>query len=152
MYQCTSPTKHERSYKSPRHIDLAKLSNPTARHSPTSCEPQINMQFSLSTLMITLALLGGSQAVVVCSGYNSPARACVPPCTSMAIALNEVLETPGTNCIYNSDSDGGFNLRICSGSELSGRCSNLSDQPREDITGDFNWHTPGTNSILRTGN
>ena len=74
------------------------------------------------------------------------------PCTNMFISMGEVLEVPGTNCIYNSDSDGGFDLRICSGSQLSGRCSDLVAQRREDITGSFNWHTPGTNSILRTGN
>lgn len=63
---------------------------------------------------------------------------CSGPCTNFYISLNEVINTPGTNCIYNPDSDGGFNLRVCSGANLSGRCSNMQSLPRSDITGDFN--------------
>jgi hypothetical protein len=99
-----------------------------------------------------LALFNGANAVVVCSGFNAATGGCENPCTNFDISLGEIIETPGTNCIFNSDTDPGFDLRICSGADLSGPCSDLGSAPRVDITGDFNWHTPNTNSIERTGN
>ncbi|KAK4189259.1 hypothetical protein QBC35DRAFT_450407 [Podospora australis] len=97
------------------------------------------------------ALIGTSQAVFVCSGFNSVTGGCEQPCTEISIGDGQLFNTPGTNCIFNADNDPGFDLKICSGANLGPPCSFLHDQPRVDITGDFNWHTPGTGSILRTG-
>lgn len=76
--------------------------------------------------------------------------ACSGPCLHYDIDIDTRVDTPGTNCIYNHDYDVGFNLLVCSGSDLTGDCYNLQELPKTDITGNFNWHTPGTNSILRT--
>ncbi|KAK3332646.1 hypothetical protein B0T19DRAFT_439466 [Cercophora scortea] len=106
----------------------------------------------IATALTALAVLvGTSKAVFVCSGFNSATGGCEQPCTEFSIVLNEELEVPGTNCIFNADNDPGFNLLVCSGSELGTPCTSLSNIARVDITGDFNWHTPNTNSIKRTG-
>lgn len=104
-------------------------------------------------LLALLTFLATAKAVEVCSGFNSGTGGCVPgTCTNFDIAENEIIETPGTNCIFNSNTDTDFNLMICGGPNLSGGCTQLSNQPRVTITGDFNWDTPNTGSIQRNGN
>lgn len=62
------------------------------------------------------------------------------------------LNVPGTQCIYNPASDTGFDMLVCNTADLRGKCSNLQDLQRVNIGGYWNWYTPGTASMKRTGN
>lgn len=111
-----------------------------------------NVRLYFPTLAALIALFRTAQAVVVCSGYNGITGGCERPRTDFHISIYQTINTPDTNCIYNSDKDTGFNLVVCSGPDLSGECTNMDGLPRVDITGDFNWWTPGPGSICRIGN
>lgn len=111
------------------------------------------MQFQLSTLVGLLAIFTTANAVTLCSDFDPATGGCVGTCTDFDISLHQaIFDVPATNCIFNTVDNPGFDLQICSGTELEVPCSDLAQQPRVTITGDFNWFTPNTHSILRTGN
>jgi hypothetical protein len=108
------------------------------------------MQPSPIFLAALLSTISSVAAVSVCSEYDPFVGGCTGNCTPYTINVGEVIETPGTQCIYNSDSNGAFDLTICSGSNLSGTYNDLKSIPSKIIGGQYNWHTPGTGSIKRT--
>jgi len=109
------------------------------------------MQFQIILISALMAFIGGSNAITVCTGYDSNSGACTGTCEPFDIQTGQEINVPQTACIFNSDQDTGFDAEICSQSNLGGSCSFLSNRRRVDITGDFNWDAGEfTFSILRT--
>ncbi|PVH93782.1 hypothetical protein DM02DRAFT_661631 [Periconia macrospinosa] len=110
------------------------------------------MQLSISHFASIAAFFATANAVGICTAINPDGSCIASTCRFVDIAVGQTINVPGTNCIFNTVNDPGFDLRICSGANLSGDCKDLQAQPRKVFTGDFNWQTPNIASIFRNGN
>lgn len=113
------------------------------------------MYILVTTLVAVLSVIASTAAVVnigVCSGFNGGTFQCQPPCTVLSVTGWQIVDTPGTQCVYLLHNNPNFDISVCNHPNDGGVCTDVGkDLAFTTFSGNDNFRTPGTASILVLG-